>query len=97
MPYKEIDRDKSIAECSKGSILQYFRPSLSYRLSLRSLFCLFLSGRFILVLLYSYELLLLLMLSLLIKFPPVLRCYFITNVDSLWGCIIVWILISWLH
>ena len=36
---------KSIAECSKGSILQYFPPSLSYHLSLRSLFCLFLSGR----------------------------------------------------
>ena len=32
---------KSIAECSKGSILQYFWPSLSYHLSLRSLFCLF--------------------------------------------------------
>ena len=28
-----------------GSILQYFRPSLSYHLSLRYLFCLFLSGR----------------------------------------------------
>ena len=27
---------KSIAECSKGSILQYFRPSLSYHSSLRS-------------------------------------------------------------
>ena len=25
---------KSIAECSKGSILQYLRPSLSYHLSL---------------------------------------------------------------
>ena len=25
---------KSIAECSKGSILQYFQPSLSYSLSL---------------------------------------------------------------
>ena len=36
---------KSIAECSKGSILQYFRPSLSYHLSLKSLFCLVLSGR----------------------------------------------------
>ena len=44
---------KSIAECSKGSILQYFRPSLSYYLSLRSLFCLFLSGRFSQVLLYD--------------------------------------------
>ena len=29
---------KSIAECSNESILQYFRPSLSYHLSLRSLF-----------------------------------------------------------
>ena len=28
---------KSIAECSKGSILQYFLPSLSYHLSFRSL------------------------------------------------------------
>ena len=37
---------KNIAECSKGSILQYFGPSLSYHLSLLiSLFCLFLSGR----------------------------------------------------
>ena len=36
----------SIAECSKGNILQYFRPSFSYQLSLRSLFCLFLKGRF---------------------------------------------------
>ena len=35
---------KSIAECSKGSNLQSFRPSLSYHLLLRSLFCLFLSG-----------------------------------------------------
>ena len=32
---------KSIAECSKRSILQYFQPSLSYNLSLRSSFCLF--------------------------------------------------------
>ena len=35
---------KSIAESSKGSIVQYFRPSLSYHLLLRPLFCLFLSG-----------------------------------------------------
>ena len=28
---------KGIAECSKGRILQYFRPSLSYHLSLRPL------------------------------------------------------------
>ena len=46
---------KSIAECSKGSILQYFWPSLSYHLSLRSLFCLFLSGCFTQVLLYDFE------------------------------------------
>ena len=43
---------KSITECSKGSNLQYLRPSLSYQLSLRPLFCLFLSGRFTQVLLY---------------------------------------------
>ena len=43
---------KSIAECSNGGILQYFRPPLSYHLQLRSLFCLFLSGRFTHVLLY---------------------------------------------
>ena len=38
---------KSIAECSpwSRSILQYFRPSVSYHLSWISLFCLFLSGR----------------------------------------------------
>ena len=36
---------KSIAECSKGSILQYFRPSLRYHLSLTSLLGLFLRGR----------------------------------------------------
>ena len=41
---------KSIAECFKWSILQYFRPSLSYHLSLRYLFSLFLSGCFIKVL-----------------------------------------------
>ena len=44
---------KSIAECSKGSILQYFWSALSYHLSLRSLFCLFLSGRFTQVLLHN--------------------------------------------
>ena len=34
------------------SILQYFRPSISYHLSLRTLFCLFLSGCLRQVLLY---------------------------------------------
>ena len=43
---------KSIAVRSKGSILQYFRPSLCYHLSIRSLFCLFLGGRLRHVLLY---------------------------------------------
>ena len=46
---------KSIAECSKGRILPYFRPTLSYYLSLRSLFSLFLSGSLRQVLLYMYE------------------------------------------
>ena len=45
---------KSIAKCSPWSILQNFWPSLSYHLSLRSLFCLFLSGHFTQVLLYMY-------------------------------------------
>ena len=50
---------KSIAECSNGSILQYFRPSLGYHFPLRSWFCLFLSGRLRQVLLYpSYYILL---------------------------------------
>ena len=44
---------KSIVECSKGSILQYFRPSLSYHLSIRYLCCLFLSGRLRQGLLYA--------------------------------------------
>ena len=43
---------KSIAECSKGSILQSFWPSLNYHLLFRSLFCLFLSGCLRHVLLY---------------------------------------------
>ena len=41
---------------SKGSILQYFRHSLNH-LSLRSLFCLFLSGHFTQVLLYTHTIL----------------------------------------
>ena len=45
---------ESIAECSKESILQYSRPSLSYHLSLRSLFCRFLSGRYTQVLVYTF-------------------------------------------
>ena len=36
---------KSIAECSKGSILPILRPSLSYHIQLRPLFCIFVSGR----------------------------------------------------
>ena len=44
-----------IAECSKGSILQYFGPSLSYHLSLRSLFGLYSSGPFTQVSLQSQD------------------------------------------
>ena len=43
---------KRIVECSKGSILQYFRHLLSYHLSLLSLFSLFLRGHFTQVVLY---------------------------------------------
>ena len=46
---------KSIAECSKGSILHYFQHSLSYHLYLRTLICLFLSGSFTQVLLYVFQ------------------------------------------
>ena len=42
--------------CRKGSILQYFPPSISYHLSLRPLFCLYLSGRVTQVLLYLQHL-----------------------------------------
>ena len=49
---------KNIAECSKGSILQYFRPSLSYHMPVRSLFCLFVSGHLRQVLLYIKKLVL---------------------------------------
>ena len=47
---------KSIAEYSKESIiaLQYLRPSQATICHLRSLFCLFLSGRFTQVLLYTH-------------------------------------------
>ena len=44
---------KSIAECSNGSILQYFRPPLSYHFPLRPWFSLFLSGHLRQVLLYT--------------------------------------------
>ena len=47
---------KSIAECSPWSILQYFRPSLSYHLSFGSLFCLVLSAHFTQVLLFCQQL-----------------------------------------
>ena len=53
-PLLSLMQAKSIAECSKGSILQYFQPSLSYHLPLKALFCLFLSGRLRQVLLYMY-------------------------------------------
>ena len=46
---------KSIAECSKRAFFNTFNPSISYHLSLRPVFCLFLSGRFTQVLLYINE------------------------------------------
>ena len=46
---------KSITECSKGSFLQFFRPSLIYHFPLRPLFCLLLSGHLRQVLLYIYS------------------------------------------
>ena len=43
---------KSIAECSKGSILQYFWPALNDNWSWKPIFGLFESGLFTQVLLY---------------------------------------------
>ena len=45
---------ESIAECSKGSILQYFWPALSDNWSWKPIFGLFESGCFRQVLLYSH-------------------------------------------
>ena len=45
---------QAIGPESPGSILQYFRPSISCHLPLSSLFCLFLSGCLRQVLLYTY-------------------------------------------
>ena len=44
-PIITLCRAKVLQNAPKGGILQYFRPSLSYQLSLRSLFCLLSSGR----------------------------------------------------
>ena len=49
-----LNAGQRIAECSKGTILQYFRPSLSYNLPLRPLLCLFISGRLRQGLLYRF-------------------------------------------
>ena len=55
-----LDAGQMYCRMLQKSILQYFRPSLNYRLSLRPLFCLFLSGCLKQVLLYllskKYEL-----------------------------------------
>ena len=39
-------RSKVLQNAPRGAICKYFRPSISYHLSLRSFFCPFLSGRF---------------------------------------------------
>ena len=45
-PKNSFQDQLSLNAGQKHCILQYFRPSLSYHLSLRSLFCQYLSGRF---------------------------------------------------
>ena len=64
--YRLMQIKLSIAECLKGRgrILQYIRPSLSYNLSFRSLFCLFFSGRFVQVLYRFYYMYICINLSL---------------------------------
>ena len=49
-----LNADRKYCRMLQESILQNFRPSLNYLLSLRLLFCLFLSGRLRQVLLYMY-------------------------------------------
>ena len=66
---------KSIAECSLWSILQYFRASLIYQLSLRPMFCLFFEWPFTQVLLYTHA-----HLNLLRKCAP---CYKVKVI--VWG------------
>ena len=61
---------KSIAECSKGSILQYFRLPFSYNFPLQPWFCLFLSGRLRQVLLYVEYNMFVLTLKLVWQAPP---------------------------
>ena len=75
---------ESIAECSKGKVLQnalqyfplellqYFRPSLRFHLSFRSLFCSLLNGRFTQVLLYDK-------MSLCTTFHSIMLCNFDLN------------------
>ena len=46
---------KSIAECSTWSILQFFWPALSNNWSWKPIFCLFESGRFTQILLYTVK------------------------------------------
>ena len=48
-----LKKVESIAECSKGSVLQYFWPALSDNLSWKPIFCLLECGRFTQVLLYN--------------------------------------------
>ena len=48
-------RAKVLQNAGGEIFLQYFRPPLSYHLSLRSLFCLLLSGCFTQVLLYNFQ------------------------------------------
>ena len=78
-------RVKSIADSSKGSILQYFWPSLSYHLSLGSLFCLFLSGRFTqgltVVTVYGLKTQQQLKKYSTLNLPPHLRTIFATSLD----------------
>ena len=66
---------KSIAECPKGSILQYFQPALSYHMALRPLFCPFLSGRLRQVSLYVYFNETTYRAGLQSTTPPQLQCY----------------------
>ena len=56
--FQELNAGEKYCRLLQRSILQFFQPSLSYHLSSRPLFCLFMSGHFRQILLYQSPLIL---------------------------------------
>ena len=78
---------KSIAECSKRSTLEHsaiLSAFMNYQLSLRPLFCLFLSGHFTQVFLFITSMLYIILCSLIL--------YFTYSRIMFWNTICTWLL-----